>query len=524
MIKILRPKTLKDLSSGKTAHATPPAAATAAPLPADPEQTVALVQTAFGQSADLQAHTFQAFPEQTACVLLYLKSFVNVDELNKTVLAPLVQMPATPRDMAGLAQTLPHAGTKERKTLPDVAQSLTAGEVVILIAGQASALSVPLKKYEQRPVAEPENEKVVRGPRDAFLESLWANIGILRQRIKNSQLRLEVLTLGTRTSVELALMYVDGIANAQIVNEVRARVQRIKIDRLLAIGTVAEFIADSPWSPFPTYQTTERPDRLAAALLDGRIGIVLDGTPLALIVPTVFSDFLKSPDDYIEHPYYVSSVRILRLASHLLTLLLSGAYVALTSIHLEMMPQSLAVIIAGARTRTPFPTAVEMLVMEATVELLREAGLRMPGVFGQTISIIGALVIGEAAVTAGLIEPIIVVIVAFGTLASFLVPGYHAAISIRLLRFPLIILSAFLGFFGLYIGSMFYLMHLVSLRSIGVPYFAPLAPLFRQDLGDLFIRLPWWLQVRRPAYYRPSDEISAASGQKPGPDQEQQDV
>lgn len=248
-----------------------------------------------------------------------------------------------------------------------------------------------MKKYEQRVVTEPANEKVVRGPRDGFIESMWSNIGMLRQRIKNPDIRIDVITLGTRASDELSIVYIEGIANRQIVEEVKRRLNRINVDSLLSLGSISEFIADSRWSPFPTYQSTERPDNLASALLDGRIGIILDGTPSFIIVPTVFWDFLKSSDDYIENPYFASFVRLIRMVSHFITLLLPGAYIALITIHLEMVPLSLAVLIAGARVRSPFPTVIELIFMELTIEVLREAGLRMPGIFGQTMSIVGAL-------------------------------------------------------------------------------------------------------------------------------------
>lgn len=490
------------------------------PLTDDSEQTITAVQSVLGNSADLQVHRFLAFAGPTGCVVVYLKSFVDIDQLNRSVMSPLQLLETSPTDMQNLAKIIPYAGTQEIGSLRELCQALVHGEVVLLVAGFKSAINIPLKKYEQRAVTEPENEKVVRGPRDSFVESIWSNIGVLRQRIKNPDLRVEMLTLGIRTSVELGIVYVEGIADRQIVEEVRHRLKRINVDKLLSLGVVSEFIADSPWSPFPTQQFTERPDRLASALLDGRIGILLDGTPMVTMVPAVFWDFLKSPDDYIENPYFVSLTRLIRMSSHLVTLLLPGAYVALITIHLEMVPQSLVVIIAGARTRSPFPTVIELLFMEFMVEVLREAGLRMPGVFGQTMSIVGALVIGEAGVTAGLIEPIIVVLVAFTTLASFVVPGYNAAITIRILRFPLILLSSTLGFFGLFLGAMFYLMHLVSLRSFGVPYFAPVAPLFLKDMGDLFIRLPWWRQASRPTYYRPEDKTREGRNQKPGPEKE----
>ncbi len=473
-----------------------------------------------GNSADLMVHRFQAFAGKSECAVVYLKSFTDIEELNKSVLAPLQRFTSLPKDMESLGKILPQAGTRVIASIQALSKAIAWGDTVLLVSGFKSGLEIPLKKYQQRPVEEPDNEKIVRGPRDGFVESIWSNAGLLRQRIKNPDFRLEVLTLGTRTSVEVGIVYVEGIANRQIVSEVRQRLERIEVDRLLSSGYVGEFTTDSPWSPFPTSQFTERPDHVTAALLDGRIGILIDGTPIVTIVPVVFWDFLKSPDDYIESPYFATLVRLIRLLAHLVTLLLPGAYVAVTTFHLEMLPQTLAMIIAGARTRTPFPVAIEMLTMELTVEILREAGLRMPGSFGQTMSIVGALVIGEASVTAGLIEPIIVVIVAFTTLASFIVPGYNAAIAIRLLRFPLVLLSAAMGIFGLALGAMFYLYHLVSLRSFGVPYFAPVAPLFLKDMGDTFIRLPWYLQSRRPTYYRAEDEIREGRDNRPGPEKE----
>lgn len=488
-------------------------------LPKEMDKTIEQIQITLGNSPDMRIHRFRII-DSLNCSLLYLKSFTDVKELEESILGPLLQLKTPPQDMQSLAVQLPKADTQEIISLEESCRSLAWGDVVLLISGFKSALKIPLKKYEQRVVTEPDNEKVVRGPRDCFLESLWTNIGLLRQRIKNANFRLEIITLGTKTCTEVGIVYVEGVANRQILEEVRRRVQKINVDRVLTGNTVAEMIQDDAWSPFPLAQITERPDRLAHHLLDGRIGIMVDGEPIVHVVPTVFWDFLKAADDYIESGYFITFVRLLRYLSHLITLLLPGAYVALTTIHLQMLPQSLAVIVAGARTRTPFPVSIELLLMELMVEVLREAGLRMPGTFGQTISVVGALVIGEAGVTAGLIEPIVVVVVAFTTLASFIVPSYHAALAVRMLRFPLILLSSFLGFFGLVLGAMFYLFYLVNLRSFGIPYFAPMAPLFLKDMKDLLVRFPWWSLSQRPAVYRPEDRISQGQNQKPEPEKE----
>lgn len=490
------------------------------PLSPKMELTIADTQTSLGNCADLIIHRFNGCKNQCTCALLLLKSFTDVEQINKAVLSPLQQLANVPEDMQHLSKILPQTGTYEAFTKGDLIQSLVSGNAILLISGFTSALVLPLTDFKQRPIAEPEAEKVVRGPRDGFVESIWTNIGLIRRRIRNPALRVETTTLGTRTAVNIAVIYLQDIANAQIIEELRARLRRIKIDRIISAGELGEFITDSTWSPFPTVQFTERPDRLTSLILDGKIAILCDGTPVVLVIPAVFWDFLKSTDDYIENQYFASFVRGLRLVGLLSTLLLPGAFVALTTIHLQMLPQSLAVIISGARIRAPLPVSIEVLLMELTVEILREASLRIPGVFGQTISIVGALVIGDAAVTAGLVGPLTVILIAFTTLASFTVPGYSAAVAIRLLRFPLIILSSFLGFFGLTLGAVLYLTHLVSLRSFGVPYFSPVAPLFTRELTDLFVRLPWWLQRFRPRYLRTQDPTRQGPKLKPGPEQE----
>ncbi|HZW81920.1 MAG TPA: spore germination protein, partial [Candidatus Deferrimicrobium sp.] len=429
-----------------------------------------------------------------------------------------IKLENKPVDIPALSQIMPQAGCKVITTLQETCESLVSGNVIVLLRGYKAALSLPLTMFKQRVVTEPENEKVARGPRDGFLESIWVNIGMLRSALINTDLRFETLNPGTRNNTLIGILYIEGLANEKIVEEVRIRLKRTNVDRLLATGYIQDFITDSPWSPFPTSQITERPDQLVSALLNGRVGIMLDGTPIVGIVPVTFWEFFKAPDDYIEAPIPATLIRLLRLAAVFITLILPGLYVALTTFHIQMIPESIAIIIAGSRIRTPLPTALEILIAELLVEVLREASLRMPKVLGQTISIIGALVIGDAATTTGIIGPFTVIVVAFTTLASFVIPSYNAALSIRILRFPLILMSAAMGFFGLTLGAVFYLTHMVSLRSFGVPYMAPVAPWFFKDMRDLFVRLPWWLQVHRPTVYRPQDEIRVGQEQKPKPD------
>ncbi|WAH44657.1 spore germination protein [Alicyclobacillus fastidiosus] len=289
------------------------------------------------------------------------------------------------------------------------------------------------------------------------------------------------------------------------------------MDGVLETGYIEDFIEDKPYSPFPTVQNTERPDVVAASLLEGKVAILVDGTPFALIVPLTLMSALNANEDYYERSFVSTAIRWVRFVFVHIALLLPSIYVALVSYQQEMVPTTFLLSIAAAQEATPFPAIVEAFGMEFMFEGLREAGVRLPKAVGSAISIVGALVIGQAAVQAGIVSAPMVIVVATTGIATFTIPRFNVGIAIRLLRFPMLLLAGMFGFYGITIGMLGILVHLTTLRSFGVPYFAPLAPLTAHGLKDVFIRAPWWAMIRRPNTAESTNSVRVPSGQQPSP-------
>jgi len=309
---------------------------------------------------------------------------------------------------------------------------------------------------------------------------------------------MESKIIGKRTKTNVAMMYIKGIANDKIVKEVRLRLDRIDIDGILESGNIEELIRDEPYSPFPTILNTERSDVVAAELLEGKIAIFVDGTPFVLIVPAIFIQFFQSSEDYYQSADIASLIRILRYFAFAIAMLAPALFIAVTTFNHVMLPPSLLISLAAQREGAPFPAFVEAIIMEVTFEILREAGLRMPRSIGSAMSIVGAFVIGTAAVEAGIISAAMVIVVSITAIASFVSPTYNLAISGRILRFGFMAIAASFGLLGITIGLIALLLHLCSLRSFGVPYMSSLAPFNLSDQKDAFIRLPIWKMFTRP--------------------------
>ncbi|MDH7578330.1 MAG: spore germination protein [Bacillota bacterium] len=405
---------------------------------------------------------------------------------------------------------------KETGNLRDVVHAILSGDTVLLVDGHATAIINGARGWETRSINEPVAEPTVRGPRESFVETLRINTSLVRRRVKSPDLKIEILTLGEVTSTDVAVLYIEGIANNKLVAEVKSRLERIKIDGILESGNIEELIEDNPWSPFPTVNHTEKPDRVAAMLLEGRVAIVVDGTPFVLTVPNLFVEHLHAPEDYYERFLFTSAVRLVRFTVMMASLALPALYIAVTSFHHEMLPTPLLLSIAGQREPVPFPVFVEVLVMELIFETLREAGIRLPRPIGQAVSIVGALVLGEAAVRAGLVASATVIVVAFTGIASFTF-SYSASIAFRMLRFTLMVLSAALGLFGLISGVAVIGIHLCTLRSFGVPYLSPIVPTTAVDLKDVVFRAPLWAMFTRPRLIARRDQKRQIPGLKPTP-------
>ncbi len=449
---------------------------------------------------------FAPEPVGLPAVLIYSKHNADKALLQREVLETLMirALRSTPdaEALALVEQGLPVLHVESDSSISTVTDSVLRGNAALIVEGSATALLIMAKKPAARQVAEPSTESVVRGPREAFVEELEKNLNLIRKRLPTERLRVETTRLGKISRSNVVIVWLDGIADNGIVDEVRNRVMSIKIDAVLDSGYLEEFMEDSPFSPFPQIEHTERTDKLASALLEGRVGVLVDGSPYALMAPALLVHFLQSSEDYYERFILATSVRVIRFGALLISLLAPSFYVAITSIHQEMIPIGLALRLAGTREGAPFPVFVEALLMEAAFEILREAGIRLPAPVGQAVSIVGGLVVGEAAVQAGVANPITVVIVALTGISSFALPAYNLAFSLRLLRFPILAISAAMGLPGLAVACMVLLTHLASLRSFGVPYLSPFGPARFGEWKDAVLRAPWWAMLLRPRMAR----------------------
>lgn len=387
---------------------------------------------------------------------------------------------------------------KEETKMDAIFTGLLSGDTILLIDGYDQGLVISNRHWVERGVTEPTAQTVVRGPREGFTENLRVNTALVRRKIKDPNLWIESKTIGTRTKTNIAIAYIHDIANEKIVDEVRLRLNRIDIDGILESGDIEELIQDSLYSPFSTIYNSERPDVVASALLEGRIAILVDGTPFVLIVPVLFIQFFQSPEDYYERTTIGSLIRALRFLAFAVSLLAPALFIAITTYHPAMLPPALLISLAAQREGVPFPAFVEALIMEVTFEILREAGIRMPRSIGTAMSIVGAFVIGTAAVEAGLISAMMVIIVSITAITSFVSPSYEMAIAVRMLRFIFMALAASFGLFGVTVGLIALTLHLCSLRSFGIPYMSPIAPFNIPDQKDNFVVFPLWKRTTRP--------------------------
>lgn len=384
----------------------------------------------------------------------------------------------------------------ELETVSAVVDAILGGNTALFIDGYDKAFIVSAKGAKSRNIEEPNTEIVVRGPREGFTETLRVNTALLRKKIVNANLVFESFVLGKQTKTDVNIAYIEGIANHKVVEEVRRRLSNINLDFILESGYIEQAIEDHPLSPFSTIGNSEKPDKVAANLLEGKVAIICSGTPFVLTVPRLFIENFQVSEDYYSRSALSTTIRILRLLAFIITLTIPSLYIAFETFHQEMIPATLLITAAAAREGIPFPSFAETLIAMLLFELLRESGLRLPKQVGQAVSIVGALVMGEAAVQAGIISAPMVIIVALTGITSFIVPSLLDGILI--FRFFLIVLSAAFGLFGTAVGLIVMLVHLCSLRSFGVPFMAPMAPVIFKDLRDSFVRMPLWFLQSKP--------------------------
>ncbi|WP_052087784.1 spore germination protein [Paenibacillus wynnii] len=466
-----------------------------------------------GDNGDLVIRDFTLFGLHRAA-LVFFSTLVNLETIQEHILKPLMAKPADPSDIPDKIEEMNSfiwskvvhvTKGKVTGTFASLSSDIVKGQLILLIDGLNQALTFDMRKIDQRGVEPPMTEQVIRGSREGYVEKLENNLSLLRYRLQTPDFKIEISPIGTRTKSRVAVCYIEGIADENLVAEAMRRISIIDTDNIIDSGYIEQFIEDQPLSPFPQVQSTERPDKTVSSLLEGRVAILVDGSPFSLLVPALFNQFLQTMDDYTERFMIGSILRVIRLIALLFSLVFPALYVSIISFNPELLPTEFAVAISGSRAGVPFPAVLEVLIMEVSMEILREATIRLPQMIGGALSIVGVLVIGQAAVEAGLASPITVVIIALTTIGSFASPSYNAAIALRMLRFPIIISAGLLGLFGVMIGMIFIINHLLFLESFGVPYMSPYIPGKWRDMKDTLVRAPLWWMHKRPNFLHTKD-------------------
>ncbi|WP_375088955.1 spore germination protein [Peribacillus sp. RS7] len=468
-------------------------------------ENVVRLMNELGHSSDLSVRMIESpHHKSVQAAVIHLDGMADDNIINENIVDPLIQsFNENNQKLIGIEERASHILTVSQLTIKESWQELVSavltGDTAVLLNGSTKAVIASTKKQPSRAITEPTSQTVIRGPKDSFTENLRTNTSLIRTRIQNPDVRLESLKVGSVTQTDIGIMYIQGIADESIVKEVKERVKGIDIDGVLESNYIEELIRDDGTTIFPLLLNSERPDAVVGNLLEGRIAIIIQGTPFVLIVPAVFSQFFQSPEDYYQNQYISSFLRLLRLGAFFLATYASAIYLALITHHQGLIPTTLIVSLMAQRETVPFPAIVEILVMEMAFEVLREAGVRMPRAIGPAVSIVGALILGQAAVEAGFVGAAVVIIVAISAISSFTLPNTSLVNVTRGIRFMLIFISAFIGLYGILLFTLCIWLHMSSLRSFGVPYFAPFAPFRLKEQRDGFFRFPLSSLLKKPS-------------------------
>ncbi len=477
-----------------------------------------LLRAVFRDCEDIEFRIFDAGSRKA--LLVYLNGMCDTSNLERNVLKSLMGQTSPTNtitldvlydlnDMKAISeQVIGSASVQIVEKANTVIEGIMSGNALLLIDGLAEGASIAAVKHVKREISAPYNEYALQGPDEAFNEEITDNIALIRRRARDTNLKVHMMTVGERTQTSVAVLYVANLVKPGLVEEVKRRIGLIKKDKLLNSATIDQFIVDHPWSPFPQTQTTERPDKMLAALYEGRVGIMVDGTPVELLVPCTYNVLMQAPDDYTMQPIVASLIRFSRNAAAFLAIYLPAIYVAVVSYHPGMLPTTMAISIAELRARTPFPSFLEAIMMEILLELIQEAIIRLPLKLTGAASMIGAFIIGNTVVQAGLINPLLVVVIATTAISSYSMPSYNFSMALRWTRVPMLILASMLGLYGVILGVLAITIHLCSLRSFGESY---LGGMFNVDLladwKDSVVRLPAKLLKERPKEFGAQDQI-----------------
>ena len=446
------------------------------------------------------------------CLMVYPEVAVSNMMLDDSAIGKLVNhfWESTPEEMKDFLKqnSLGIADAKKLRTRKEAEDAMLAGNAIFFIDGLGEALKISSVGYPQIGVAAAESEKVLRGSREGFTDSVKVNSALLRKRLRDGRLKVEEHTLGTRSHTMLQMVYMEDLVPVQLLDQIRERLDAYRIDGILDSGMLEQLTEKSWRSPFPQFQSTERPDRAAEELLKGKVVVLTDHSPETLVLPGSFHGFMESSEDWHHRFEIASFLRVLRYAALLISTVLPGLYLAVIRFHTQILPANLILSFAQARAGVPFSSVAELLILELSFELIREAGVRVPGSLGNAIGIVGGLIIGDAAVSANLVSPIVVIIVALTALGAMVIPNEEFASAFRLLKYLFLVLGGFLGIFGIVLGGYFVVAHLAGLLCFGMPYLSPFVVVQdNRGTGEGILRLPFRKRIYRPFYALASQKL-----------------
>ncbi|KHE67312.1 spore germination protein [Halobacillus sp. BBL2006] len=467
------------------------------------DQLTSVMREQFNQSPDLIEKTYQI--KGQSIIILFISYQVKKDRLEKELLEPLTSS-RKPWTVQDLQNKIPLASSNREKEIETITQQLIHGSVCVYIEGEKEVVTFLLPQQDRRALQRAETESLVFGPQVSFTESLVTNLNVVRWRLDTDDLVVEKMIVGDRIQSEVRIVYLKSLANEENVNTMRQRIQDLEVDEVEDTSVLGQLIEDSSSSVFPQLLFTELPDRFCNSITKGRVGVMVDKSPTMLIGPMTLFSYFESTEDLYMRWNMGTFIRLLRFTAMFISIILTPMYVAALTYHYEVIPSSLMVSLGQSRATVPFPPVMEALLLEVLIELLREAGARLPTKVGQTMGIVGGVVLGQAAVQAGFTSNILIIIIALSALASFTAPSYLMGTAIRIIRFPMIILAGAWGLIGIVFAFSFLVIHLLKQKSLGRPYLAPIYPFSLRDINDSIIRLPFQKNPKRPLTVMPKDE------------------
>lgn len=468
------------------------------------EKNFKMITEELGNSSDIVKRKISIDNEKIGYI--YLESVSSDDKISNFFMKDISSyVKAKKKDFfdelfESLENSIPNSHLKIVDKKEEIFYLLSSGYTCIFVEGEKKVIAIETKTKLDRGITEATSEAIIRGPKDSFTENHNVNIGLIRKRIKDKNLWMQEVIVGRRSKTKVTISYIKDIANLDLVKKLEEDISKIDIDGILDSGQIREFLLKGKASTLPQFISTERPDLVSMSLLDGKIAILVENSPIALVIPALLIDFIQSPEDYYQKAINVTFIRILRVMAFFLTIFLPGLYVALTTFNQEIIPNELLISLAVQREGVPFPTAIETLMMILTFEILRESDIRIPNASGSSIGIVGALVLGEAAVTAGIVSPIVIIIIGVTSISGLLFSDIDVVNGIRWWRIIVLFFSCSMGIIGFIVSFLLFIIKLCSMEYNGVPYLAPFAPFYLSPQKDAIVRVPTNKIFKRPTY------------------------